>query len=199
MASGKSFEVERLELTRRLATGAVKSVDLNSLRLNLWFALPYGEAFHHDQLLVHIHELAPIEDDKGNSLLSPSVMRWNRALKEPSQPPMLQTSRGKDGPVVGIGLDAPARDATDLRQIKGKVTISGLKIERVEVRDLSTLKGVPIEDKFLDDFPIEARGGTEEGDVRRTGCPARTRSDWRLRAIQRIPSDSSRQRSGGRV
>ncbi|WP_145299798.1 hypothetical protein [Planctopirus ephydatiae] len=73
IATSGTFEVDKVELHRRLATDALKTVDLNSLTLSIWFAQRDVELPEH--VLVHLHDLAVIEDDRGKRLLSDEQLK----------------------------------------------------------------------------------------------------------------------------
>lgn len=160
IATSGTFEVNKVELHRILATDALKTVDLNSLTLSIWFAQKDVELPEH--VLVHLQDLAVIEDDRGKRLLSDEQLKYAHYIKEPRPTGMIKTARGKSGPVISLQLSAPDRNAAVIRSLKGKVTISGIGMEHIELTDLSKLKGGLIEDERLKDFPIRAKVSYED-------------------------------------
>lgn len=161
VATSGTFEIDKIELQRQLVTDALKTVNLNSLNLSFWFAQRDIELPEH--VLVHIHDLSLIEDDRGVRLLSDEQLKYAHYVKEPRPTGMIKSARGKSGPIVSLRLSDPARNASVIRSVKGKVTISGIGMEHIELTDLSKLKGGLIDDERLKDFPIRAKVELENG------------------------------------
>jgi hypothetical protein len=118
-ASG-GVELEEIHIVRRTALGAVKEADLTNMQLGLWFAGDWEAKEHDSPPLIHLQSLSAVEDDTGRLLSTDKRLKQIEYLRGEVRGNTWKSSGGKQGPVVNLLLEAPARGANKLKAIKGK-------------------------------------------------------------------------------
>lgn len=163
IAESGGVEIASIKVVRHKASGAAKGADLTNMELELWFGAEATKPG--SDYVVHVTELAAIEDDTGKSLAPESRREIMYFLKAPVPARETTMTRGKAGPVVHFKLDAPNRGATRLKSIKGKAVVSQSSYERLQFKDLATMQGQPIEHASLADFPVRSTVKVEDGNT----------------------------------
>jgi hypothetical protein len=75
-------------------------------------------------------------------------------LGEPIAASATQSSGGRSGPTVTLNLDAPARNATTIKSIKGTAEISRVSRTQLKFDDLKAMNGKALLDPKLKNFEI---------------------------------------------
>jgi len=161
IAESGGVEIASIKVVRHKASGAAKGADLTNMELELWFGAEATKPS--SDYVVHVTELAAIEDDTGKSLAPKNRRDFMDFLKAPVPARETSMTRGKAGPVVHFMLDAPDRSATRLKSIKGKAVVSQSSYERLQFKDLASMQGGSLEHASLADFPVRPTVKVEDG------------------------------------
>jgi hypothetical protein len=150
IATSNGIEIVSLRTVRRVSADGGK--DTSGIELGLWLtrSVEKDSGSYALQLL----SLEPIEDNLGTQLLTES-----RRNAIPSLAHMVNTSQRKtigdrSGPSLSIVLDAPERQATSIKLLKGTAKISTLEFAKLKFEDLTAIEGKRLEDEKLESFPI---------------------------------------------
>ena len=143
--ASNGVEVEELHIVRRSALGAVKGADLTHMQLGLWFAADWKAPDGHSPPLVHLQELGPIEDDTGRVLSTEKRLKHIEQLRGEVRGDTWKSAGGKQGPVVGLLLEAPARGAGRIKAIKGRAQVTTTKQISLTFSDLAAINGKDLE------------------------------------------------------
>lgn len=175
-------EIEEVHIVRRSALGVVKGADLTNMRLSLWFSAEWEGDTGREPMLVHLRELSAIEDDTGCLLSTERRLRSVEEVKGEVRQNTWKRAGGKSGPVTSLRLDAPARGADKLKEIKGKAEVTLTKRVVLTFDDLAAIEGKVLEHpdlKALRDmkirFSVSEKGGTVSA---RLSAPENFTSPW---------------------
>ena len=154
IATSGDIEIDEIQITRRQSSDQARSADLTNMSLGLWFAskeeLP-------ERALLQILELDPIHDNTGKLLTTDGRLNALQFLKKDFLCDERCSKRGKHGPVIHLRLDAPAREATSIKAIKGKAVLSRAELLTIDFKDLAEINGKTLEHPKLKEFPIEPK------------------------------------------
>jgi len=139
--ASNGVEVEELHIARRSALGAVKGADLTHMELGLWFSADWMPTDGRSPPLIHLQELSPIEDDTGRVLSTEKRLKHVEQLRGEVRGNTWKSAGGKQGPVVSLLLEAPARGAARLKAIKGKAQVTTTKQISLTFKDLAAMDG----------------------------------------------------------
>lgn len=161
IATSGDVEIVSIRTVRERAADAAKDADLNHLEVVLWLT-SQGDRTP-GRPLVKIADLDPILDDTGKLLLTKQRRAQQTQLHEELLSAGKKIGRGKGGPVVVLTLDLPERKALKIPLIKGKATVAQPSVAKLDFKDLSKLRGQPLEHPKLKNFKIEATFEFEDG------------------------------------
>jgi hypothetical protein len=152
IAESGGAEVDEIKIVRRKVA---KHADILDMTLGLW--LPLNGTFSTgDKYLVQLTELNPIKDDAGRLLSTkrpPLFQSWEVGEGE-VEAGTTKIMRGQQGPVLTLVLDAPARSASSLKQVKGKATVHLVKTETVSFTDIAATLGKRLEHQTLKELSV---------------------------------------------
>lgn len=175
-------EIDDIHVERRAARGAAKGADLTNMRLKLWFAADWKTPDGSSSPLIHIQELAPIEDDTGRVLSTAARSKQIEYLRGEVRGKEWQSTGGKGGPVIDLLLDAPARGAAKLKGVKGKALVTLTKPLSLTFTDLAAVNGKVLDHPDLKvlaamklRFSVEEKDG---GVSARLSAPVNFASPW---------------------
>ncbi|MBX3451216.1 MAG: hypothetical protein KF777_16740 [Planctomycetaceae bacterium] len=162
IANSGNVEIEAIRISRERVARQAKHADLTNMTVSLWLAWK-GEP--PERILLQIVELDPIRDNTGKLLTTKQRLDSLPFLKKNFRGNEFKSQGDKNGPVVNLLLDAPAREATTIRSIKGKAVVSEVTAARIDFKDLAAIKKKVLEDPKLKDFKIEADIEIFDGDT----------------------------------
>jgi hypothetical protein len=155
-------EISEIRITRWKASYSAKKADLTNMRIDFWFADPkWGGADHH---LVSVKQIEPIKDSTGKLLSTKKRLEANQAVNGEILTSQNQVFLGKRGPMFELTLDAPAREATTIKAIKGKADVARTELEALDF-DLDKVLGKPLSHPSLKNFKIEPSIQVNDGDT----------------------------------
>jgi hypothetical protein len=182
-------ELETIRIVRWKASYAAGEADLTNMEIALW--LPGKWKPKSTYYLVRILELKPIEDETGKVLTTNERLRSIPYLRAEVAVNGSRSFQGKEGPVIEFRLEAPARQATKIKSIKGKAEVSTATITPLRFDDVSAMRGQALPHPKLRDLPIRPRIEVEDGMTRITlGMPdryARVHNWWLEKCGERLP------------
>jgi hypothetical protein len=156
IARSGDVEIDQIGIERRKVSYADKEADLVYMTLSFW--LPVGGEggdFRREAYSIRLVELQPIEDNTGKLLSTKSRLQAIPALSEEISASQMASRVGKQGPILQMELDAPARGATSLKLVKGKVEVRRrMEGDILKFDDLATRIGKRLDHPKLKDFPI---------------------------------------------
>lgn len=161
IATSGAVEIASIRIVREQDSDAVKDADLSNMQIELWLTQK-GNGGKPNRYLVKLLELAPIEDDTGKVLSTKGRLKGIELLHGETNPRTSRMSRGKAGPIIGMTLDAPARQATRIKSIKGKASVSKSVLTRLRFENPEAINGKPLNHPQLKDFPIRASIDVED-------------------------------------
>lgn len=180
--ASNGVELDDIHVERRAARGAARGADLTNMRLKLWFAAEWQTPDGGSPPLVHIQELAPVEDDTGRVLSTAARAQQIEYLRGEVRGGAWQSAGGKGGPVVDLLLDAPARGAAKLKGVKGKARVTLTRPVGLTFGDLAAVDGKVLDHPDLRGlaamklrFSVEEKGG---GVSARLSAPVNYASPW---------------------
>jgi hypothetical protein len=147
-------EIDSLHVVRRKAGRTTKTADLTNMTIALW--LPGKWNTVREGYMVKLLDLKTIEDDTGNLLTTKTRLEWIRYIKGEVRADTTMSSGGKEGPVIRMVVEAPARGAGKIKSIKGKAEVSSVTLASLSFDDLSLMNDKPLDHPKLKDFPIRA-------------------------------------------
>jgi len=173
-------ELDEIHIVRRTALGAVKEADLTNMQLGLWFAADWEPK---DALpLIHIQSLSAVEDDTGHLLSTEKRLQDVMYLRGEVRGRAWKSSGGKQGPVVSLLLEAPARGAHKLKGIKGKAKIILTKNVSLTFQNVAAINGKDLEHPDIKSLAaMKLRFSIEEKDGRvsaKLSAPVKYASPW---------------------
>lgn len=136
----------------RAIVGAAWGSDSSRTEIHLWIKAP-GRTLVRDDI-VQLSQLAPIVDDQGNLLSTKKRLEAIDFYQRETRSPHTFSRPDGSGHILTFLVDAPARKATKIKQIKGRVEITTTGSQRIVFEKLSTLVGKPLEHKLLGDLRI---------------------------------------------
>ncbi len=139
--SSGGVELDEIYVVRWTALGAVKAADLTNMKIGLLFAAKWEPTDTYSPPLIHLQALSPIEDDTGRVLSTENRLKEIEFLQGEVRGTTWKGFGGKQGPVVSLLLDAPARGATTLKTIKGKAVVTLTKQVSLNFKDLASVNG----------------------------------------------------------
>lgn len=159
IAVSDGAEIYEIRCNRVSASQGVPEADITNMEIQIWFPLEVKEKMIDTgtAYLLKFAEFDTVEDNTGKLLTPP---RRTEAIRKEYLDGEIQSShmvgnvRG-NGPVARFVLDIPARGATSLRSVKGRVEVSRVKKERIVFEDVSTIQGKPIDDARLRGLSVE--------------------------------------------
>jgi hypothetical protein len=115
--------------------------------------------------LMRIADLAPVEDDTGRLLSTRQRLPANPHFREDVVVGHAVWDEANMVFTVGLAFDAPARTATKIKLLKGKVVVSRQKVAALGFKDLGALDGRRLEHPKLKDYELKATVKTERDRV----------------------------------
>jgi uncharacterized protein (TIGR03067 family) len=162
IATRGQAEIGAIEIVRRRDFFAARDADLTYMTLQLWFPATWkGQAFTY---LIKLDSLEPVIDDTGKVLLTKTRRATIDALSGEVRYDGTMGHGDKEGPEIRMVVEVPARQATTLKAIKGKATVSRVSSETLRF-DLAAVTDKPLRHKMLKDFKIQPRLVTEDGNT----------------------------------
>ena len=152
--SDGKVEIEEIEIDRRYSSQAVKGADITNMVVHLFFDTGFNNRVCDGQRL-RITKIDPVVDDTGKSLLTTDRKDSNGIFERFVDARTFTHRRnGADGIVHSLTLDAPERAAMKISSFSGEAIIKGYTRRHIEIRDLRSLLGKPIEHPMLKDLEI---------------------------------------------
>lgn len=180
--ASNGVEIEELHIVRRSALDAVKKADMTNMQLRLWFSADWEAKDGRSPPLIHLQELKAIEDDTGHVLSTENRLKQIDQLRGEVQASTWKSAGGKQGPVVSLLLEAPARGAGKIKAVKGKAQIALTKQINLTFSDLAAVNGKDLEHpdmKNLGAMKLRFSIGEEDGGVTATlSAPVNYASPW---------------------
>lgn len=139
--ASNGVELDEINIVRRVALDSERGADLTNMQLGLWFAADWKPADKGFRTLIQIQSLDAVEDDTGRILSTQERLKQIEYLRGEVRGNTWNSSGGKQGPVVSLLLDAPARGANKLKAIKGKAHVSLTKAVTLTFNDLAAING----------------------------------------------------------
>jgi hypothetical protein len=156
-------EISSIRIQRERASDAAIDADLTNMEIRLWLTSKWeGEA---GEALLRVTELAPILDSTGKLLSTKARLERMDFLHGEVRGHESGITRGRQGPVIRLLLDAPARQATTIQSIKGKAMVSQSISTRLEFADLQSLSGKPLNHPKLKNLQIVPTISVNDGDT----------------------------------
>jgi hypothetical protein len=143
--ASNGVEIEELYVVRQSALGAVKDADLTNMRLRLWFSADWEAKDGRSPPLIQLQELSAIEDDTGHVLSTEKRLKQIEQLRGEVRGDIWKGAGGKQGPVVSLLLEAPARGAGKIKAVKGKADVTLTKQISLTFEDLAAVNGKDLE------------------------------------------------------
>lgn len=161
IARSGDVEISSIEITRKKAADAAKEADLTNMQLELWLTRKWTQDAQRSYL-VKLLELGPIEDSTGRNLLTKQRLQEINYLDGMVNPLATRGARAMVGPIVKLTVDAPAREATRIKSIKGKAIVSRMKLTKLEFDNLNAIEGKALEHPKLKGFELRASVDVED-------------------------------------
>jgi hypothetical protein len=143
-------EIVSIRTARRASADGGK--DTSGIELGMW--LTRNAEKDSGSYAVQLLSLEPIEDDLGTQLLTENRRQAMPFLIHAVNTSQRKKFEDKSGPSLSIVLDAPARQATKIKLLKGKAQISTLEFAKLKFEDLRAVDGNRLEDPKLESFSI---------------------------------------------
>jgi hypothetical protein len=162
IATSGRVDVEDIRISRRRASGQAKHADLTNMEVSLWLT---SKTEPPEYMMVQVTELDPIHDNTGKLLTTPARLDALPFLKKDFRVNQHQSKGDRNGPVIDLLIDAPAREATTIKSIKGTAVVSQVNAVRIDFKDLAAINQKTLDDPKLKDFKIEVEIAVIEGDT----------------------------------
>lgn len=153
IAVSGDVEVDAIRIARERVSGQARQADLTNMRVALWLTSKDGEAA--EQSLVRITELAPVYDNTDKLLSTEQRLAILPYLNTDVQGDEFQSQGDKSGHVIQLTFDAPAREATRIKSLKGTAVVTTVRPARLEFKDVKTLHKKVLVAPELKDLDIE--------------------------------------------
>ncbi|MBX9583551.1 MAG: hypothetical protein K2X87_24885 [Gemmataceae bacterium] len=165
--ASNGVEIEEIHVVRRVALDAVKEADLTNMQLGLWFSADWEAKNGRSPPLIHLQELSAVEDDTGRVLSTERRLKQIEPLRGEVRGNTWKNAGGKQGPVVSLLLDAPARGAGRIKSVKGKAQVTLTKPVSLTFNDLAAVDGKILDHPDMKNLAaLKLRFSTEEKDGR---------------------------------
>ena len=165
IATSGSVDVEAIRISRSRASGQAKHADLTNMDVLLWLT---SKAEPPEYMLLQLTELDPIHDNTGKLLTTKQRLDALPFLKKDFRVNEYKTVGERNGPIIHLFIEAPAREATTIKSIKGKAVVSEVNSVRIDFKDLAAINKKTLEDPKLKDFKITVEIAVVEGDTELT-------------------------------
>jgi hypothetical protein len=132
------------------------------MRIELWLTEKYKKGTQ-ALFLVKLDELGPIEDDTGKLLTTKKRLEWIKHLKWEVSETNMRITRNKMGPTMGFTIDAPARQATKIKSLKGKATVAEYTSVQIEIDNKTAFSGKVLDHPKLKGLAIKPTIAFEDG------------------------------------
>jgi hypothetical protein len=165
IATSGSVEIEKIRISRERISGQVSHADFTNMVVSLWLT---SKEESPERTLLQITELDPIYDGTGKLLTTKQRLDALPFLKKDFRGLEQKLSAGKNGPIIDLLLDAPSREATTIKSIKGKAVVSEVKEVHIDFKDLAAINKKVLEDRMLNDFRIEVEIEVIKGETELT-------------------------------
>jgi hypothetical protein len=150
IATSNGVEIISMRTVRRVSADGGK--DTSGIELGFW--LSRSSENDNGNYSVQLLSLDPIEDDLGNLLLTADRRKAIPCLAHAVNTSQRKTIGGNSGPTLNVVLDAPARQSSIIKLLKGKVQVSALDFAKLKFEDLPAIEGKVLDDAKLKSFSI---------------------------------------------
>ncbi|HSQ55951.1 MAG TPA: hypothetical protein VLM40_09395, partial [Gemmata sp.] len=186
--ASNGVEIDEIYIARRTALGAVKEADLTNMQLGLWFSADWEAKDGRSTPLIHLQELSAIEDDTGRVLTTEKRLKEIEQLRGEVRGNTWKSFGRKQGPVLSLLLDAPARGAGKIKSVKGKAQVTITKPITLTFKDLAAVNGKILEHSDFKDlaamklrFSVENKDGSVSAKL---SAPVNYASPWNRGRLQ---------------
>ncbi|HEY7423551.1 MAG TPA: hypothetical protein VH682_04845 [Gemmataceae bacterium] len=186
--ASNGVELEQIRIVRWTALDAAKNADLTNMELGLWFSAAWkrkGNQFAH---LIRFQSLSAIEDDSGRLLSTEKRRKQIEYLRGEVRGDTWKSSGGKEGPVIRLLLEAPARGAGKIKAVKGTAEVSMAKTVSLTFNDLAAFNGKELDHPDMKSLrTLKLRFSIEEKDGKVTAkvtAPVNYASPWNRGRLQ---------------
>ena len=159
-------EINEIHIERGKASYSAPKADLTNMQVELW--LPLVWKTNAKKYLVKFESLSRIEDVTGKLLSPKDRLEAIGYMRGEVIANKTILRGGKEGPAVSFVLEAPARQATTLKSVRGKAVVSRARIVRLRFDDLAALTGKPLSDARLGGMKVVPEVKLENGDTKVT-------------------------------
>lgn len=167
IATSGHVEIASIRVAREKVSRASKEADLTNLQIELWLTRD-AESNKPSDYLVKLLELAPVEDNTGKLLSTKSRVSAIEYLQDEVAARQINVVRPKEGPVIAITLEVPARTATSIKSLKGKALLSRCTYVCLQFDNLAAINGKVLDHPKLKELPIRSSIKVEDGFSRLT-------------------------------
>ena len=142
--------VDAIHINRTWKSNAPSEVNLSSMEILLWLGMNDTAP----QFLVQLVNLEPIIDDTGKVLSTDQRRKEIYVLGRNVVSGTTRWIDSRNGPVVSLTVDAPARKASHIQSFKGRIEVTPISNGSITLKNLPSLIGKQLQHKFLKDLDI---------------------------------------------
>lgn len=172
-------ELQEMQIQRQAVSNGLSD---SSMELKLWFTSNWPKDVRSP--LIHLQSLEAVEDDTGRVLSTKERRGDIFYLRGEVYGATWMQSGQQSGPEIRLQFDAPARNATRIKLIKGTAVVSATKTVALTFKDLAAIDGKILEHPDMKDLQrLKLRFSLKQEDGMLTAAiasPLNYASPWKI-------------------